>query len=418
MNYMHEESFNDFDRQSFEFILKYFGKNTRILDVGAGTGKYQAHLGHYYKSFDAIEIYKPYLRAFDLENKYNKVYLFDVKNFDFDKNKYDLVILGNVLELFSVKEAKSLLKKIIDSDTSILLSIHFLYNDILANENSWNECKQDDLTKEIMAKRYKELICFKRNFRHAIYYYFTENVKLKIQTIIFTCLPKVDDIFFHRDHHKKIFSNVACVRNLFELENVEKHNEIIDIIAPAPMSVPDKIMTNCINFFKEEDPFYYIFLEWDAIVIDPDFEKKCIDFMEKNNIDAMFNGLRNKFTDGENGLFVKQYPRTMAKTWTTVSCIVLNRIAAKFYLRSFTKRLYPDYWCEIAFPTILAQEGFFIAQNPFIDRNYCTHIKAASMDDFDIREAIEKRTSVIHPLKKRERLNFVLKELDKKGIKF
>ena len=69
----------------------------KVLDVGAGDGKWSGHLYNKVGKMDAIEIWSGNITRYDLESKYDVFYLMDAvdfQNFDF----YDVVILGDVLE--------------------------------------------------------------------------------------------------------------------------------------------------------------------------------------------------------------------------------------------------------------------------------------------------------------------------------
>lgn len=83
-----------------------------ILDIGAGSGTY----GKLIKSIDnnyvveAVEIWEPYIKEFNLESIYDVVYLKDAREFEFIK-KYDLVIFGDILEHMSEDDASKLWNK-------------------------------------------------------------------------------------------------------------------------------------------------------------------------------------------------------------------------------------------------------------------------------------------------------------------
>ena len=65
-----------------------------VLDIGAGQGVYldliRRDLGESVV-VDAIEAWQPYIDQFNLNNRYNEVYVGDVRDYKFDKN-YDLEI--------------------------------------------------------------------------------------------------------------------------------------------------------------------------------------------------------------------------------------------------------------------------------------------------------------------------------------
>lgn len=404
-----------FDYQMVNFIFHKFNRKTKIMDIGAGKGKYGKYLRRYYEVIDGMEVFKEYVTAFNLEKIYNSVFSCDVKDFDFEANHYDVVVFGDVLEHLKTEDAQKVLKNIINAGSSIIVRVPYKYEQEAKGDNIYEAHQQEDLSRETMNERYPYLECLIDNAEFGVYYCFAKNHKVKAQTVIFTHIQSVDDIIAHRNWHRRFLSNVACVRNTHGMMVIEDTNETIDINISNPKSVPDKIMANCFSVFEQEDPFYYILLEWDALIIDPDFEKKCIDYMEYNNVDVMFPALRNKFIDGFEGHFSKMYPNMLAKQWSNTNCIVINKSAIKFYAASFSE--YPEFWCEVRFPTVLAQEGFSVVQNPFIYKNACRHIKDKELSKAMIMEGIEKKSSVLHPIKKTETIKFIEEELDKKRIK-
>ena len=81
-----------------------------VLDIGAGKGKY-ADLIHFHINkniiIDAVEPTVSYASTYKLHEKYRSVYVKDIASFIRQdlKNKYDLCILGDVLEHLFLNEA-------------------------------------------------------------------------------------------------------------------------------------------------------------------------------------------------------------------------------------------------------------------------------------------------------------------------
>ncbi len=114
-------------------LFKVFEKKPKsILDVGVGFGKYGMLCREYgdigferyspteWKvKIDGIEIFEGY------ENinwaNYNHVYLEDVRKFKFTE-KYDVVLLCDVLEHMTKKEAWKLLKKCVKSSKRVIVT--------------------------------------------------------------------------------------------------------------------------------------------------------------------------------------------------------------------------------------------------------------------------------------------------------
>ena len=408
---------NTFDYQIFNFITHNFNRHTRILDVGCGSGKYGKILRKSYDIIDGAEVFLEYIKKFELNKIYNNIYNTKIEDFDFDKNKYDLIIFGDVLEHIKESEAKKLLKKIIDLDLSVIVRVPYLYKQEKIGENIYEKHEQDNLTREVMEELYPYLQCLIGNKDFGVWYYLSKNHKIKAQTVIFTHIQDLNKVIFHKNWHKKILSNVACVRNILNFNFIEASEETIDIKINNPKIIPDKFMSSAIEIFeKTTNPFYYILLEWDAVIIDPEFETKCIEYMEKNSVDAMFSQLRNKFIDEPNTNFVNMLPNMPAKAWSNTNCVIINRNAMEFYIKK-SFRDYPIFWCEVRWPTVLTQEGFSVIQNPFIYRNTCSHFGDGELTESLILEGIRHGTSVLHPIKSQEKFDFIKSILDKKEKK-
>ena len=107
---------------SIKYIEKYLKKlnNPKILDIGAGTGKYSLYL--YDKGYDieAVELVKHNLKVIEKKNKNIKTYLLNATDLKkINDNTYDFIILfGPLYHLISkeekisaLNEAKRVLKK-------------------------------------------------------------------------------------------------------------------------------------------------------------------------------------------------------------------------------------------------------------------------------------------------------------------
>ena len=80
----------------------------KILDVGCGQGTYWTLALQSHKSFeiDAVEIWEPYIEQFNLREKYDRVFVDDIRGWsEEDFAGYDLVIFGDVLEHMSHTES-------------------------------------------------------------------------------------------------------------------------------------------------------------------------------------------------------------------------------------------------------------------------------------------------------------------------
>lgn len=98
--------------KKIEEILNSF-KNPKILDIGAGTGKYSVHLKNLGYDVTAVELVKHNLKVIESKNKDIKSFLGNALNLEFlGNNTYDVILLfGPVYHLFgndkilAIKEA-------------------------------------------------------------------------------------------------------------------------------------------------------------------------------------------------------------------------------------------------------------------------------------------------------------------------
>jgi 2-polyprenyl-3-methyl-5-hydroxy-6-metoxy-1,4-benzoquinol methylase len=125
-------------------------KPKSILDVGAGSGTYADMLktnGYNRASIDAVEVWKPYIEEFNLENKYTKVYEYDIRQF---KNfKYDLVIFGDILEHMTKEDALGVWSNVSQQAKNAVIAIPIIhYHQGAINGNPYEEHVKDDWSHE------------------------------------------------------------------------------------------------------------------------------------------------------------------------------------------------------------------------------------------------------------------------------
>jgi len=152
------------------YYLKHkFDKNAKILDVGAGEGTWLPYLQDYFTNIEAIEIFKPNIINFDLENRYKKVYNADINGFEYDF--YDIIIFGDVIEHLDTKVAQNVLKYAYTRCKEMIVAVPYLNSQGIEEENIYEIHKQDDLTDEIMKERYPYL---KNVFKNSYYGYYVK----------------------------------------------------------------------------------------------------------------------------------------------------------------------------------------------------------------------------------------------------
>lgn len=130
-------------------FLEKIDYNSKILDVGPGSGTYCKLLSPEYK-MDALEIWEPYVDMFKLKDVYQNVIIGDVRHFDM--SGYDYIILGDILEHLSIEDATMVLESI--SDKKYLVAVPYLFEQGEEFGNIHETHLQPDLTEEIMISRY------------------------------------------------------------------------------------------------------------------------------------------------------------------------------------------------------------------------------------------------------------------------
>ena len=147
-----------FDEEVFTYLKSNFSSDTKILDIGAGDGKWGFILKKYFENVDAVEIFEPYIERYGLEKIYSKVINQDFLTLDL--SDYDIVIMGDVFEHVTRNEAKNWLKKNSKKLKEIIVVVPFEYPQDWDGvyENKWGHHHQPDLTPELFSIEYPELI--------------------------------------------------------------------------------------------------------------------------------------------------------------------------------------------------------------------------------------------------------------------
>ena len=148
-------SYPFFKEEVRDYLKEKFDNECEILDVGAGCGNYYNLLGNFYNKIDAVEIFEPNIKNYELENKYRKVYNIDICNFKYDF--YDIIIFGDIIEHLSVKEAQDVLKYAFERCEEMIVAVPYMCEQGEYGGNVYEIHKQDDLTKENILERYPML---------------------------------------------------------------------------------------------------------------------------------------------------------------------------------------------------------------------------------------------------------------------
>jgi 2-polyprenyl-3-methyl-5-hydroxy-6-metoxy-1,4-benzoquinol methylase/glycosyltransferase involved in cell wall biosynthesis len=137
-----------------DYVKRNYGSGLKVLDIGAGSGTYKDLLGDLCSRIDAVEVYEPYVKQFNLRSKYNNVYVQDVVGFSPSEDD-DLIISGDVLEHISVEDSKKVLESLYQRAKNIIISVPYMMEQDDLNGNKHESHKQPDLTDEVFLSRYK-----------------------------------------------------------------------------------------------------------------------------------------------------------------------------------------------------------------------------------------------------------------------
>jgi hypothetical protein len=150
-----------FDDEILNYLLKNFDPNIKILDVGAGDGKWAHVLNPYFKNIDAVEIFTDYVRAHNLNEKYKRVFNTNILTSDIEE--YDVVIFGDVWEHLSKEQCQEWWSKNKSKVGELIVVVPFKHKQDgtgdfdLNSVNDFGIHQQEDLTVEVMLQRYPML---------------------------------------------------------------------------------------------------------------------------------------------------------------------------------------------------------------------------------------------------------------------
>jgi SAM-dependent methyltransferase len=131
-----------------------------VLDIGPGEGIYGKIVRKYSPATErlvGVEIWAPYIEQFKLREFYDEVWVCDARIYpDF---KYDLVILGDVLEHMTKEEAIALWKKVSKQAKYAIISVPIInFHQGVVNNNPYEIHVKEDWTSEEVMESFPSIV--------------------------------------------------------------------------------------------------------------------------------------------------------------------------------------------------------------------------------------------------------------------
>ena len=112
--------------EALRMLFKIDPEPKTILDVGPGRGQWYDLLKPWYPDaiFFGVEIFEPYVRRYGLDDKYDFIWIDDVRTFARDIDElFDLVIFGDVIEHMTRTDAIYCVNRLCSSRALISIPI-------------------------------------------------------------------------------------------------------------------------------------------------------------------------------------------------------------------------------------------------------------------------------------------------------
>lgn len=110
-----------------ELIKDFIVRNNlkTVLDIGPGEGTYYELLKDVPDVFiEGIEVWAPYVTQFNLQDKYNKIYIGDAYYFDTPAlGTFDITLLGDVVEHLPYEQGTGLITKVASHSRYVMVSL-------------------------------------------------------------------------------------------------------------------------------------------------------------------------------------------------------------------------------------------------------------------------------------------------------
>jgi hypothetical protein len=155
-----------FKKETIQYIQQHIDTSKNILDIGAGVGTYSDLLKPLgYNNIDAIEVYEPYIKGYDLASKYRSVYNHNIIDSELYVEDHDLAILGDVVEHMTYRDSLKVLEKLKNCQ-DIIIAVPFNASQEAVMGNIYEIHIQNDLYNKKFLDIYPdfELYCLRYDY--------------------------------------------------------------------------------------------------------------------------------------------------------------------------------------------------------------------------------------------------------------
>jgi hypothetical protein len=155
----------DFGKKEIcEHLTIMFPEGSTCLDVGACDGKWSNILGAHFKMY-AIEAFKQNADA--IQHKYIKVFNEEIQNFQYDW--YDCIVMGDVIEHLSIKDAQYTIKYAYNRCKELVIAVPYFLPQGAIYGNPYEEHKQPELSHLLFMERYSGFKILLKGDRYGCY---------------------------------------------------------------------------------------------------------------------------------------------------------------------------------------------------------------------------------------------------------
>ena len=226
------------------WFLENVPLDASILDIGAGCGTYSDLLRGYGYKMDAIEIWEPYIEKYNLKDKYDNVWNWDVLNMPVSAyGDYDFFIMGDILEHLSAEEGQWLLSFLRLKGKKFLVAVPYEMEQGEHEGNKYETHLQPDLTPDLMKQRYPELELLYGNNYYG--YYINKRKKHEKAYVLYAddsyldlvdaCCRSIRNfstypiyVYMLNSHNKVKVENTTTIRWECDVRHLKKRNDYID----------------------------------------------------------------------------------------------------------------------------------------------------------------------------------------------